>query len=461
MDIEKHQGGKIMDCEKCKQEMVNLFDTNVDSILQESILKHINQCSDCQKEYHNALEIISMLKPKLQPNAPFLLKQNIMNQLKMEDTEMKTQDPKVKKISPRFKKILMVAAIVTMAMVIIPIVNNNPNVFNGTARAANSLFENSIRATQLVKSMIVKLKVRTLANDNFSLIGANYEMVNHTIYKSFSNPDKWRVEKPGRVVVCDGEFQYMHIISTQKFIKAPSYYSMIEDFKVLLEPEKILIKEQYNLKKDGSVLTMEVKDGLVYLTVTDKAQGDFTNDYMLNTSIEESNNRREYVFDNETKLLKGLKIYLVEEEKETLIVNLESIEYNVDIDSSLFALDIPKGQEWIDLAVVPKGEVFTNITSKKAAEILFNGLSKKDWSLVAPALIHYESDGELSGDMKEKFGGLTLLQLGEPFKSGQYAGEFVPYEIRLKSGKIVRHNLALRNDNPNGVWLIDGGFSMD
>ncbi|MDD3890822.1 MAG: hypothetical protein PHE03_00780, partial [Bacteroidales bacterium] len=388
MDIEKHQGGKIMDCEKCKQEMVNLFDTNVDSMLQESILKHINQCSDCQKEYHNALEIISMLKPKLQPNAPFLLKQNIMNQLKMEDTEMKTQDPKVKKISPRFKKILMVAAIVTMAMVIIPIVNNNPNVFNGTARAANSLFENSIRATQLVKSMIVKLKVRTLANDNFSLIGANYEMVNHTIYKSFSNPDKWRVEKPGRVVVCDGEFQYMHIISTQKFIKAPSYYSMIEDFKVLLEPEKILIKEQYNLKKDGSVLTMEVKDGLVYLTVTDKAQGDFTNDYMLNTSIEESNNRREYVFDNETKLLKGLKIYLVEEEKETLIVNLESIEYNVDIDSSLFALDIPKGQEWIDLAVVPKGEVFTNITSKKAAEILFNGLSKKDWSLVAPVLIH-------------------------------------------------------------------------
>ncbi|HZJ74313.1 MAG TPA: hypothetical protein VFC87_05870, partial [Perlabentimonas sp.] len=139
-------------------------------------------------------------------------------------------------------------------------------------------------------------------------------------------------------------------------------------------------------------------------------------------------------------------------------VNLESIDYNVDIDPVLFALNIPEGQEWRDLATVPESEVFTNINSKKAAELFFNGLAKKDWSLVAPVLIHYESDGELSGDMKEKFGGLTLLQLGEPFKSGEYAGEFVPYEIRLKSGKIVRHNLALRNDNPNRVWLVDGGF---
>lgn len=447
-----------MDCEKCKLEMVNLFDTDVDSILKESILKHINQCSDCQKEYHNALEIISMLKPKLQPNAPFLLKQNIMNQLKMEDKKMRTQDSKTKRISPRFKRFLTVAAVLATAMVIIPIVNNNTNVFNSTARAANSLIDNSIRATQLVKSMIVKLKVRTLPNDNFSLIGPDYDMVNHTIYKSFGSPQKWRIEKPGRVVVCDGEYQYMHIVSMQEFLKAPRYHNMIEDFKVLLEPEKILIKEQYNLKKDGSTLTMEVKDGLVYLTVTDKAQGDFTNDYMLNTSIGESNNRREYVFDNDTKLLKELKIYLIEGKKETLIVNLESIEYNASLDSSLFALDIPTGQEWRDLAAVPESEVFMDITSKQAAELFFNGLAKKDWLLAAQTYSFFEGNGERASKLKEKFGGLTLVQLGESFKSGQYPGEFVPYEIRLKSGKIVRHNLALRNDNPNRVWLVDGGF---
>ncbi|MDD4385264.1 MAG: hypothetical protein PHD06_08810, partial [Bacteroidales bacterium] len=85
-----------MDCKKCKLEMVNLFDTNEDFALKGSILEHIKQCPDCQEEYHKALEIISMLKPKLQPKAPFQLKQNIKNQLKMEDTKMKTQDSKSK-----------------------------------------------------------------------------------------------------------------------------------------------------------------------------------------------------------------------------------------------------------------------------------------------------------------------------------------------------------------------------
>lgn len=371
---------------------------------------------------------------------------------------MKTQDSKSKKLNPRFKKFLMVAAVVALGVVIVPIINNNTNVFNGTARAANSLIDNSIRATQLVKSMIIKLQVRTLANDNFSLIGAEYNMVNHSFYKSFSNPEKWRLEKPGRVVVNDGEYQYLHMVSTQDYLKASRFHNMIEDFEMLLEPEKILIKEQYGLKKNGSTLTMEVKDGLVYLTVSDKAQGDFINDYMRNTSIGESDNRREYVFDNDTKLLRGMKIYLIEDTKETLIVNIESIEYNVRIDPSLFAIEIPKGQEWRDLDVVEESKIFTNITSKKAAEIIFNGLAKKDWQLVAQAYSFFDGKNEHANNLKEKFGGLTLVKLGEPFKSGQYAGEFVPYEIRLKSGEIKRFNLALRNDNSNKVWLVDGGL---
>jgi hypothetical protein len=34
----------------------------------------------------------------------------------------------------------------------------------------------------------------------------------------------------------------------------------------------------------------------------------------------------------------------------------------------------------------------------------------------------------------------------------------VPYEVRLKSGKVKKMNLALRNDNPDKKWMVDGGF---
>jgi hypothetical protein len=50
--------------------------------------------------------------------------------------------------------------------------------------------------------------------------------------------------------------------------------------------------------------------------------------------------------------------------------------------------------------------------------------------------------------------------LGDPFQSGQYPGWFVPYEIRLKSGEVKKHNLAIRNGNPAKHWLVDGGIGM-
>jgi hypothetical protein len=50
------------------------------------------------------------------------------------------------------------------------------------------------------------------------------------------------------------------------------------------------------------------------------------------------------------------------------------------------------------------------------------------------------------------------MSIGSSFKSGQYAGVYVPYEVKLKSGEVQKHNLALRNDNPHKAWIVDGGY---
>jgi hypothetical protein len=34
----------------------------------------------------------------------------------------------------------------------------------------------------------------------------------------------------------------------------------------------------------------------------------------------------------------------------------------------------------------------------------------------------------------------------------------VPYEVKLPDGTIKKHNIALRNDNKNRVWIVDGGL---
>ncbi|MDP4228372.1 MAG: hypothetical protein Q8910_18630, partial [Bacteroidota bacterium] len=423
-----------------------------------NVMEHIQQCIDCSIEYRRTQEVFTMLKPKFQPNAPLALKQNIIHQLKMEETKMEKEVSKTRKISSRTKKILSIAAVLAVVMMIIPIVDKNNLFTDSTAKAAGVFIESSIKATKLIKSMVIKLRVRTVAHDNFALVGTEYDMVEHTIWESFEEPEKWRVDKGDRVVVFDGKFQYLWLPQSDEGIKGGRNSNFIEWFKILLEPEKILMKEQDATKVKGSKITMKEKNDELLMTITSKAKGNFINDYCKNKSIEESDNRREYTFDSNTKLLKGLKIFILEGKKETLILEIEKIDYNVPIDSSLFTINLPAGVDWKELNQNYNSETFKNISSKRVAELFFEGLANNDWKLVEEACDFFKSNSEKIKKIKKEFGGLKVIRIGEPFKSGLYPGEFVPYEIKFKSGEIKKMNLAVRNDNPNKVWIVDGGF---
>jgi len=218
------------------------------------------------------------------------------------------------------------------------------------------------------------------------------------------------------------------------------------------------MKEQNATKAKGSKITMDENNGELLMTITSKAQGNFINDYCKNKSIEESDNRREYTFDSDTKLLKGLKVFILDGKKEKLILEIEKIDYNVPIDASLFTINLPAGVEWKELTQNYTSETFKNISSKRAAELFFQGMAQNDWKLVEETCDFFESNSDKVNRIKKGFGGLKVIKIGEPFKSGIYPGEFVPSEIKFKSGETKKFNLAVRNDNPNKVWVVDGGF---
>jgi len=443
-----------MDCNRCKQEMADMFDSDVDQAEFASLKNHLLQCPECASEYREISELMSMLKPKTQLNAPFLLKQNIIHQVNMEENKMKRL--KMIKLSSKAKRVISIAAVITIIMVIVPFFGSNIGFMNSTAKAANSLIESSIKATSLIKSMIIKLKVRTIAHDNFALVGTGYDMVDHTLYKSFEKPEKWRIDKGERVVVFDGKNQFLWIPKLEEGIKAGSDANFTEWLKILLDPESILLKEKANAKDKDSKCTMSEIGDEVHLTITSKAQGNFINDYCKNKSIIESDNRREYIFDNKTKLLKSLKIYILQGEKETLILETENIAYNEPVNSSLFSITLPEGMVWHEIAVDPKNGTFSNITSKHAAELIFDAMSKNNWDAIKD--VWQLSSRVTMSLLKNEYGGLEVIKIGEPFKSGLHKCEFVPYEVKLPDGSIRKHNIALRNDNRNKVWVVDGGL---
>ena len=185
-------------------------------------------------------------------------------------------------ISSRVRKILSIAALLAVVLIVTPFVVKNDAFMNSTVKAADLFITSSIEATHMIKTIIIKLKVRTVAHDSFALVGTGNELVDHTIFKSFENPVKWRVDKGERIVVFDGNYQYLWLPKTDEGIKAGADVNFTEWLQILLDPASILSKEQKSTKERGAKLTMNENNGLLQLTITSKARGNFINDYCKN-----------------------------------------------------------------------------------------------------------------------------------------------------------------------------------
>jgi len=108
--------------------------------------------------------------------------------------------------------------------------------------------------------------------------------------------------------------------------------------------------------------------------------------------------------------------------------------------------------------VLPDNDKYARMTPDQVAHAFFQALADEDWD---EALKFYPWS-DFTQDARGTYGGLKIIEIGEPFQSGDYSGWFVPYKIKLESGflwfGVKQHNLALRNDNDAGRCVVDGGF---
>lgn len=86
--------------------------------------------------------------------------------------------------------------------------------------------------------------------------------------------------------------------------------------------------------------------------------------------------------------------------------------------------------------------------------LFLDALSREDWQ---KALMVYPASG-IPESIKQWYGGLKVISIGKPFRSWPFAADFMPYEIKLRSGMVKKFNLAVRNDNPAHRWVFDGGL---
>ena len=354
----------------------------------------------------------------------------------------------------------------SIAAVIIVAVLLTVNIFHQsipTASAAEVL-QDAIDAISDLWSVHMKTRMRTLPRDNFSLIGLNYDFVPIEMWKRTGENAlvQWRVEKPGRVLLMDGQNTTMLIRPNRGVLREEplplgcfdSWSGRLLNVHDLLDNE--LQKAKDNPDHEVCLWHKEIEGQDKIILEVEVAANVPESDYLRNKFITGSDHLKVYRFDAKTKLLEALQVYVHTEDKNVLIFEITDIEYNTEIDNGIFALDLPENMTWYGKPKkLPNNEKYEKMTPKEAATTFFQACAEENWEEV----LKFKTSSQIDERTKAYLGGLTIISIGEPFQSEGYArdglGWFVPYEIRLRP---VERNVQLSNANSAGRFVITGWY---
>ncbi len=303
----------------------------------------------------------------------------------------------------------------------------------------------------------IRGQLRTSPGDNFSAIMPEEEPVTIELWKESGPKPKWRVEKPGRVVVMDGKSTVLYIKPLNMGMKLPQpsesafdtdWLQRIANLSNTITNEirnarakrwKVDITEESGADgRDKSVVTIETKSGLP------------DNDYLKNKTFDTADTRRVYRFDAQTKQLESAQVYLLGGHDDEPIFETSQIDYNQAIAPAVFHLDLPANVSWYqEPKKLPDNQKYAAMTAEQAARAFFEACANKDWNEAEKFM------SPITPDLKKYLGGLEIVSLGESFTAKGGAGSFVPYEIKLRPQEF---NVRVSNANPAKRCVVTGFY---
>jgi hypothetical protein len=444
-----------MKCRTVRKHLVDLLDVAPEPALQASLKEHLATCPLCLKEYQELRQTMVDLAPEHRVNASPAFKETVMSRI----IEMNGNGANARREARPWRPLLAAGVAVAVLLVatfglwLIQTRGTEPlTAFNVLGQAAHAMSN--------LQSVHISARMRTIPHDNFDMIVLDRESVPVDLWKQFGAPPQWRVEKSGRVAVMDGESSLLWIKSANTAARGGARSGFIGWLAPMMDVDHILESERELARAQGSVLTLEYATGsdgaeelVVYVEAV--AQGDYTNDWLLNKSVSDSANLRVYRLDADTLYLKGLQIFVHTDEGDICVFETTAVEYDTGLDASLFALDLPDDVSWYgEPAPAANDTVDADLSPDKVARAFFEACGREDWATVE----RYYPISPVPQRLKDAVGGLELLSIGTPFKSGRYPGWFIPYEIRFRNGGTKKMNLAVRNDNPAKRYIVDGGL---
>ncbi len=411
--------------------------------------EHLTSCPACAEALRTARETLRSVTPRFEPSVPEGLEARLLDAVHRRATVSKTPEHR-----PRRRLVGLLSGVVSAAAVVIVVLTFG---LNTPARAARNRLTQAIASMEGLRSIRIELRIRTSEQENFDYIDPHREFIPHTLEAIYSPRLLWRVEKPGRKALYDGEHTYLWFDSLNDGLIQPYAPDAIGMLNLLIDPSQLLeLERQLTRAHTGARYELRREAEVLYLTVISPAQGDFSqSDHERNTSIIESNTRREYRFDALNGRLLGARVTLLAEEGERALLEIDRITYDAPLDTATLTV-LPEGINWTDQTRNTPSPRLTGIDAKEAARLILAAFATWDNEILDEALRSYGAHARKL--LQSRYAGATVERLSEPVRSGKYPGWFIPCTLRMGDGSRERIRLALRNDNSAGSWVVDGGL---
>lgn len=407
------------------------------------------------QEYDKQSEqIIDMLTPKaeLKPSAD--LRSRILRAAEQQAEQQQSEQ------KPRRRPLYWLGTIVSAAAVVaiaITLTLNTP------AYAARKYFSQALASAEDVKTLVMQLSVRTQKDEPMDYIHPSHDFIPATIKVIYDEPMLWSIEKKdGRTVLFKGGNQlYEWINGGDKGIGWAKHYDGYpdSDLAVFLDPRLLLEAELRTAERNKGTRYETYDNGeTVEVKVLTSAQGDFSESaYMLNTSLLEANTIREYTFAKATGELIKMNIGIINGQQTVTVIASEAIRYNEPLTA-----DDLYDKTLFEKVAFQTNEIKFNESSPlachsadEAAQIMLKAMGSWDSEILSTAMHYYR---DLMPQLEAKYKGLKVKSIKKAVKSGLYPGRFVECRVMLANGEEEILVLALRNDNSQHIWLLDGGL---
>lgn len=439
-----------MNCSHFQAHLTDLLAGELTSAAQRQLERHLSECPACAAEYRDAREALDAVTPRVEAGPAAELSVRILRSARH---ALSDREQSVPHRGPR-RFIRITAGALTAAALLAVVLTTG---FNTPARAARNCFYEAVVSMSDLRSLRIEMLIRTLPQDNFSYTNPDLDFVPHTLQVVYAPALMWRIEKPGRKALYDGKQIYQWQINSGDGTIQYGNPEFLEDLTLFIDPRMLMLREQELTRTtDGAAYTVERSDSAIRLTVTAPAQGDYSkSDYARNSSISESNTRREYTFDPDNGQLLTARITVLGDRGERTLLDLTKITYDPPVDTAAMTA-LPEGIAWNDLRTPQTGTHLTGIGAKQAATTILDALRDRDTGILDEALRFYGPNERKA--LRDRYAGAVTSSVAEPVQSGEYPGWFIPCKLLLRNGKFVKIMLALRNDNPQGAWVVDGGI---